>query len=185
MRFLRLVSRLLLPLLAVAVVACSDDDNLPDATDENVVDTLVLGTLTGTPITTPSGFAVEKGTVRTDLDAEFDFAYDIEPGGRPVFLPRAVLGLPSTSADPGLQRRDETFDALVLARSNGYVTEEAVPIAVGERYLVRSRVICSGLGVPVYAKLEILAFDGELVELKVLANQNCGYKELEPGLPDR
>jgi len=186
MTFPRVVSRLLLPLVVAWAVACGDDDNLADPTEQNVVDTLTLGSLTGTPITTPSGFAVEEGTIRTDLDAGFDFAYNIEPGGRKVFLPRAALGLPSTTtADPGLQRRDEAFDDITVARSNGYVTEEAVPIEVGERYMVRSRVICSSLGVPLYAKLEILAFDGNLVNLKVLANRNCGYKGLEPGLPDR
>lgn len=182
----RVASRLLLPLLAVLAVACGDDDNLADPTEQNVVDTLTLGSLTGTPITTPSGFAVEEGTVRTDLDPGFDFAFNIETGGQAVFLPRAALGLPSsTTADPGLQRQDEPFDEILVARSNGYVTEEPVPIAVGERYVVRSRVLCSGLGVPLYAKIEILGFDGNLVNLKVLANRNCGYKGLEPGFPDR
>jgi len=60
-----------------------------------------------------------------------------------------------------------------------------VPVEVGERYLVRSRVVCGSLGVPLYAKLEILAFEDSLVHLKVLANRNCGYKGLEPGFPDR
>jgi hypothetical protein len=181
----RVVPRLLLLLAATAAVACSDDDSLADPTDENMVDTLAIGSLTGTPITTPSGFAVEVGPVRTDLDAGFDFAYNIEAGGRRVFIPRAELGLPSaTTADPGLQRRDEAFDAIVVARSNGYVTDEAVPIEVGERYMVRSRVACPQ-SVPRYAKLEILAFEDSMVTFKVLANRNCGYKGLEPGLPDR
>ena len=182
----RRILRAFVPLLAAAAVACSDDDNLPSPTDENRIDTLMIGSLTDTPITTPSGFAVEDGDVRTDQDANFDFAFDIEPDGRPVFLPRAALGLPATnSADPGIQRRNESFDEIVVARSNGYVTDEAVPVQVGERYLVRSRVICSGLGVPVYAKLEILSIADGFVELKVLADRNCGYKGLEPGLPDR
>src|SRR3712207_4726966 len=125
--------RLLLPLLVAVAAACGDDDNLADPTEQNAVDTVTMYALTGTPITTPSGFAVEEGTVRTDVDPGFDFAYNIEPDGRRLFLPRAVLGLPSsTTADPGLQRQDEAFDAIVVARSNGYVTEEAVPIEVGE-----------------------------------------------------
>ena len=185
MTFPRVAPCLLLPLAAALALACGDDDNLADPTERNVVDTLVIGSLTGTPITTPSGFAVEDGPVRTDLDAGFDFAYNIEPGGRRVFLPRAALGLPSaTTADPGLQRRDEAFDAIIVARSNGYVTEEAVPVEVGERYMVRSRVICNQ-SVPLYAKIEILAFEDSMVTLQVLANRNCGYKGLEPGLPDR
>jgi hypothetical protein len=181
--------RRLLPLLALsAVAACSDNDNLPDPTDESFVDTVTVGSLTDTPITTASGFAVVVGPVRTDLDPSFDFAYDIQGDpatGTSVLLPRAVLGIVSeTSAEPGLMRRDEAFDAIEAAPSNGYVTEEAVPIALGERYIVRSRVTCS-IGVPRYAKIEIIGLEDNSVILKVLANANCGYRGLEPGLPDR
>jgi hypothetical protein len=179
----RVVPRLLFPVVAALALACGDDDNLPDPTEENVVDTLVIGSLTGTPITTPSGFSVVDGTVRTDLSAAFDFAYNIEIGGRRVFLPRAALGLPSTTtADPGLQRRDETFDAIVVARSNGYVTERSSRWRWGAP-LVRSRVICSQ-SVPLYGKIEILGFQDSTVTFKVLANKNCGYKDLLPGLPE-
>jgi hypothetical protein len=185
MTFFRAVSSLLLPCVVVLALGCGDDDDLLDPDTPNRVDTLSLGSLTGTPITTPSGYAVEKGEVRTDVDAGFDFAYNVEPSGARVFLPRAAVGLPSsTSADPGLQPREQAFDAIELAPSNGYTTDEPVPAELGRSYLVRSRVICSQ-GVPLYAKIEVLAFEGNLVTLKVLANENCGYKELLPGLPDR
>jgi hypothetical protein len=49
---------------------------------------------------------------------------------------------------------------------------------------VRSRVICTALGVPQYAKLEILALDNKSVTFQVLVDRNCGYKGLAPGLPD-
>lgn len=173
-------------LLALAVIGCGDDDNLPDATEENVVDTVSLGSLVGTPITTPSGFSVDVGAVRTDRTTEFDFAFNIEPSGRPVFLPPTALGLPpSNSADPGLQPRSESFDEITLAPNNGYLTEEPVPFAVGDRFTVRSRIGCSPLGLPRYAKIEVIALEGHVVDLKVLANTNCGYRGLEPGLPSR
>jgi hypothetical protein len=181
--------RRLLPLLALsAAAACSDNDNLPDPTEENFVDTVTVGSLTDTPITTASGFSVTGGAIRTDLDPAFDFAYDIqgEPAsGTSVLLPRAALGIESgSSAEPGLMRRDEAFDDIEAAPSNGYVTDEAVPVALGERYIVRSRVTCS-IGVPVYAKVEIIGLEDGSIILKVLANENCGYRGLEPGLPDR
>jgi hypothetical protein len=173
-------------LFAAAAVGCGDDDNLPDPTEANFVDTVTIGSLVGTPITTPSGFAVERGPIRTDQTGEFDFAYNIEPDGRNVFLPRAALGFPSSAtADPGLQQRSESFDEIEVAQSNGYVTEDPVPIALGDRLIVRSRVGCGPLAVPRYAKLEVIRFEGNMVDLKVLANNNCGYKGLEPGLPDR
>ncbi|HWB41926.1 MAG TPA: hypothetical protein VG500_11740 [Gemmatimonadales bacterium] len=181
--------RRVLPLLALSVLAaCGDDDNLPEPTERNFVDTVTVGSLTDTPITTASGFAVTVGPIRTDLDPSFDFAYDIRgtpDTGRSVLLPRAVLGITSGgTAEPGLMRRDEAFDAIEVAPSNGYVTEEEVPIAVGERYIVRSRVTCA-LSVPYYAKIEILGLEDNSVILKVLANRNCGYRGLEPGFPDR
>lgn len=184
------IRRSLYPVLVLALAgACSDDDNLADPTSENFVDTLMVGSLTDTPITTPSGFSVTNGALRTDQTAEFDFAFDIkgDPAtGQAVFLPRAVLGLSSpNTADPGIMLRPEAFDEITLAPSNGYITEAEVPVTVGERYVVRSRVVCTGLGVPVYAKVEILSFEDNSVVLKVLANINCGYRGLEPGFPDR
>lgn len=181
--------RRLLPLLLLsAAAACSDNDNLPDPVDENLVDTVTVGSLTDTPITTASGFSVSLGAVRTDLGTNFDFAYDIQGDpatGLSVILPLAALGIASgSSADPGVMRRSETFDELEVAPSNGYVTEEAVPVLLGERYIVRSRVTCQ-IGVPLYAKVEVIGLEDNSLTLKVLANTNCGYRGLEPGLPNR
>jgi hypothetical protein len=174
-------------LLALAGVGgCDDNNGLPDPTVQNIVDTVTIGSLVGTPISTPSGFFIDfsgVGAVRTDQSVGFEFAYNIEPGGRRVFLPRAALGLASTTADPGVQLRPETFDEISKARSNGYVTDSAVAVEVGQRFLVRSRVICTTLGVPLYAKLEILGFADSTVTFQVLADRNCGYKGLDPGLP--
>src|SRR5688572_27181820 len=98
----RLSPLLALPAAIVAAIACSDSDNLPDPTEENLVDTVLVGSLTDTPITTASGFAVGSLLpIRTDQSPDFDFAYDIqgEPGtGTSVILPRAALGIVSGSS---------------------------------------------------------------------------------------
>jgi hypothetical protein len=176
---------LMLPLAAAA--ACSDANSLADPTESNVVDTVTIGSLEGTSISTPSGFNISTGAVRTDQSVEFEFAYNIRQlaDGTPqrVFLPRAALGLSSTTANPGLQQRTETFDQITTAQSNGYVTDSAVAVAVGDRFVVRSRVVCSSLGVPFYAKLEVLSFQDSTVTFRWLADLNCGYKDLLPGLP--
>ena len=173
-------------LVALALAAgCSDSNGLAAPTSSNVVDTVTLGALEGTPIQTPSAYSVLNGAVRTDQTTEFEFAYNVESTGRHVFLPRQVLGLTSTSgANPGLQATAAAFDAITVAPSNGYTVDSAVPIDIGQRWLVRSRVFCT-IGVPQYAKLEILSFEDSTVTFKVLADNNCGYKGLEPGLPDR
>jgi hypothetical protein len=49
---------------------------------------------------------------------------------------------------------------------------------------VRSRVLCSSLGVPYYGKLEILSFQDSTVTFKVLTDLNCGFRDLNVGLPE-
>jgi hypothetical protein len=175
-------------LLALAGTACSDSNGLPDATVANVEHADTLWALVGTPVSTPSGYSVEGSRrVRTDLSVDFDFAYNVETAGEHMFLPRAALGIDTANAaKPGFQLRNESFEAITLAPSNGYITDVPVPIAVGQRYVVRSRVTCQ-LGVPKYAKMEILSFDEatRIVAFRILTNDNCGFRSLEPGLPDR
>lgn len=182
MRSFRVLSTLLL------AAACSDSNGLPDATRANVERSETLYALVGTPITTPSAYALEGSTqVRTDLSVEFDFAYNVEPDGRHVFVPLAALGIDATAnVKPGFRARSETFEAITEAASDGYITDQVVPIALGERYTVRSRVTCT-IGVPKYAKLEVLSFDdlARTVTFRILTDDNCGFKGLEPGLPDR
>jgi hypothetical protein len=175
-------------LIALATAACSDSNDLPDATIENVERTDTLWALVGTPVSTPSGFSVEGGRrVRTDLSVDFDFAYNIQTDGQHVLLPRAALGIDTANAvNPGFAARTESFEAITTPPTGGFVTDEAVPVAAGERYVIRSRVTCN-VGVPKYAKLEVLEFNDALgiMTFRVLVNDNCGFRSLEPGLPDR
>jgi hypothetical protein len=179
-------------LVGLAAAACSDANDLGDATVENVEGTDTLWALVGTSISLPSGYSVQPLTgtrrVRTDLFVDFDFAYNIQGNGQHVFLPRASLGIDTaTSVKPGFILRNETFEAIEMPASDGYTTDDPVPLAVGQRYVVRSRVVCANLGVPKYAKLEILELDDirRIVTFRILANDNCGFRSLEPGLPDR
>ena len=90
-----------------------------------------------------------------------------------------------TPSIPGFQARTESFEAIKSAPSNGYISDSPVPIAPGERYVVRSRIVCS-IGVPKYAKLEIVSFDdvARTVSFRILIDDNCGFRGLEPGLPN-
>ena len=104
-----------------------------------------------------------------------------------MFLPRAALDIDTaTAVKPGFQIRTESFEAITLAPSNGYITDVPVPIALGQRYVVRSRVTCQ-IGVPKYAKMEILSFNEQtrIVSFRILTNDNCGFRSLEPGFPAR
>ena len=175
--------------LALAVaIACSDANSLGDPTETNVIDTVTLGALEGTPISVASGYNISIGAIRTDQSVEFEFAYNVRKLAdgtyQRVFVPRAALGLATTTANPGVQRQEPTFDEITRAPSNGYTADSAVPVQVGERYVVRSRVVCTSLGVPLYGKLEILSFQDSTVTFKVLTDLNCGFRDLVPGLPD-
>ena len=183
----RVVLVLLAGLLPLAW-ACSDPNELPPATSRNVVDTLTLFALHGTSVQAPSAFSVPDGLIRTDRTTAFDFAYDIDTTGGTItryFLPQAVLDLNvNNSVNPGLQRRAQTFESVTKAPSNGYITRDSLVVDSGQVYIVRSRIVC-GIGVSLYAKLEILSFnDAERsVDFKVLPNLNCGYKKLTQGVP--
>ena len=173
-------------LVSAVVVACSDS-TAPTATLTNVERSDTLYSLIGTPVATPSGYALDGGRrVRTDLTDAFDFAYNVEADGRHVFIPRGAFGIDSSNTvNPGFQLQSKTFDEITTAPSNGYVSTDVVPIAVGDRYVVRSRITCS-IGVPQYAKLEIVSFDdvAKTVAFRILIDENCGFRGLEPGLPD-
>ena len=168
------------------VIGCGDTQ-LPEATIENYVDSTALGAITGTPVTMPSGFSIaDRAAVRTDRSSAFDFAFDIDAEGRFVLLPLVALGVASTSSiNPGLQHSALPFDEMDQAVSNNYIIDSAVVVQAGDRLYARSRLVCSSLGLPQYAKLEITRADPDTRELafRFLANNNCGYKSLQPGLP--
>jgi len=45
----------------------------------------------------------------------------------------------------------------------------------------------TGITVSLYAKLEVLAVDSTArrVDFKILVDENCGYRGLEPGIPQQ
>ena len=173
-------------LAAVGIAAACSSTQLDPAQIDNVVDTITLGALVGTSVSVPSAYSIpDARAVRTDQTAAFDFAYNIDPTGRRMLLPLAALGLgAANSSNPGLQRSTETFTGLTNPPTNGYLTKDTLVVTVGDVFAARSRIACF-LGVPEYAKLEILGFDDakRTVRFLVLANVNCGYRNLDVGIP--
>ena len=129
-----------------------------------------------------------KADVALGFDGDGDRCGVVDNEGEEIFIPLAVLGLGVQSGtNAGFLKADQTFEEIVTAPLNGYVTADTVKIAVGERYVVRSRVVCSGLGLPKYGKIEITAIDpaptARTVTFRVLTDDNCGYRGLEPDIP--
>ena len=177
-------------IVMIASGACSDPNALGNSTIENTLDSSVtLYSLATGPLTAPVAYSVNARTaVRIfDVGTNFEFAFTMDSTGKAVFLPLDVLGLAGgSSVKPGLVRSTSTFDAMTRAPLNGYVTSDTIPIAEQDRFYLRTGVnTCSALGVPLYAKLEILDLDtvNSTVTMRVLADENCGYRGLGLGLP--
>jgi hypothetical protein len=172
-------------LLAAALSACGDANILPPATVPSHVDTLALWAVTGTDIVHPSAFdLLNDQVVRTDRTASFDFVFDVVGDTMPVLIPRGGVGL---SPDGGLQRAGVQWDTLVVAPRDGYDAQRPVRLALGAVVIARSRTqTCNfGLSAGLYAKLQPLDIDlqNRRMVIRILVDQNCGYRGLETGIP--
>ena len=172
-------------LLAAALSACGDANILPPATVPSHVDTLALWAVTGTDIIHPSAFdLLNDQVVRTDRSANFDFVFDVLGDTMPVLIPRGGVGLTS---DGGLQRVGVQWDTLVVAPSAGYETHQPVRFGLGVVVVARSRTqTCNfGLSAGLYAKLQPLDIDlpNRRMVIRILVDQNCGYRGLQTGIP--
>jgi len=182
----------LVAMALVGIAACNDPNALPDATEPNLTDTVTVFAIDRTPIMEPSGFSIDIGNpVRLDLFPAFDFAYNVQSGQDWLYTPRS-LGMPRSNLDAGILPQGTAvsgsqWEQITEAPFDGYLTTDSVTAAVGNTYVIRSRVICS-IGVPRYGKIEILEINSDpdtlSMTFQVLLNQNCGYRGLEPGVPD-
>lgn len=172
------------------LVACDDPNELPDATVPNVVDTLTLNAVRGTPPSTPSGFdIITARPVRLDLTLSFDFIFDFDDALAPVFVPIDLLGLINENQlPPGFIPSDEPFADIDIAPNDGYSQGDSLRFAVDDVFIMRSRLTCSSVGgLPIYGKLHVIDVDeaARQVTLEVLVNENCGYRGLAIGVPGR
>jgi hypothetical protein len=168
--------------------ACGDPFALP-VSFENVVDTVSIWAVSGTPLHLPSAYAIVSPvgrTVRSDQFADFDFAFDLGSTGQAVLLPTGAIDLGRSS---GILLRSEPFGAITIAPGSGYQDSLAVAVDSGTVAVIRSRpVTCLNQVVLfLYAKLHVLEVDSAERRLKfeILSNTNCGYRGLEPGYPTR
>jgi len=186
------LSRLWLTVFTILplAVACGGEIGLPAATIANTVDTLVLTALNGTPIGPPSAIDLVTGSLsRPELGEDFDFAFDIDSTGTALLYPASRLGRGGSAA---LQVSSVPFDSIARAPVENFVVDTIMPVTAGKVLILRSRfssLLCSVFvgSLPRYAKAEILELDGvgRTVTLRLMANLNCGYRDLMPGLPDQ
>jgi hypothetical protein len=176
---------------ALAVVAatgaCSNPNALPPVQFDNVVDTTTLYALTGTPIGEPSGYdGVGAVPVRTDLNAPFDFAIDLDSANQLVLYPSGTLGLTN---NPGILLSTTEFTALQSAPLDGYVQDSTVVVEPGDVFVLKTRLsntLCLAGALPRYGKFRVLAVDPQArsATFELLMDLNCGYRGLQPGTPE-
>lgn len=165
--------------------ACSNTLGPPAAASANAVDTVTLFTLSDTAVATPSAYDIELNQkVRTDMVSTFDFAVNVVSGQAELFPTGALVGMARASA---LQYSGQTFDQVLTAPGSGWNDSTALSVSVGTVVLVRSRAITCSYGATVfeYAKLQVLAVDtlARQVNFQILTNTNCGYRDLQLGIP--
>ena len=170
---------------------CDNTLALPPANVANIIDTVTLHALQGTPITTASGFdMILQLAARTDRQTGgFDIAFDIDDEGRALIFTTGALGL---SVKSGIQMADRAFGDIVIAPLEGYELDSALVVGVDSVFIVRSRPASFGcaffLGqLPRYGKFQVLdvSLETRQITLENLVNVNCGYRSLESGIPTR
>ncbi len=173
--------------LLLLAAACSDTNRLPTAQIENTVDTVSLFALSGTAVGTPSGYALlGKQRVRVDQSAALDLVFDFDAAGRPALFPTGAIHLGTAS---GIRQASLPFDSIKVALTDAYVLDQPYVVDTGTVVFVQSRptTCLFGAVASLYAKLRVLAVNTTLrrLDFQILANQNCGYLGLQPGLPTR
>lgn len=171
----------------LVATACDSSTGLPPAAFTNVVDTISIYALDGTPLSAPSGYNLgSNSVVRTDRSLRFDFAFNITPAGQAVLLSTGALKMGRSS---GIQLQSVPFDAITIAPTTAYEDTTAVVIDSGTVAVLHSQATTCVYGAIVfyYGKVEVLAIDtvARRMDLQVLVDQNCGYRGLEPGIPRR
>ena len=187
-------------LLGVALAGCGDPFAVLPATKTNTIDTLDLFAVNGTGLRKPSGYVL-AGKVLIQIGISpppvvnappFDFLFRVDPQAGPQFVPFfAVAPAPvgqSSSGHPGLLVTATPFDAITEGQQSGYTVDKPINLRPGLVLLVQSSLPndCF-LGIPYYAKIEVISFDETVrsVKFRILTDNNCGYRGLEPGLPKK
>lgn len=181
--------------LAVLAVACGDPTRAT-ATSANMLLSLNVYALTGSPPSTPNAVALFGGLRRADATFDFDLAFDLDASGKVVLYPvRALAGTlaGSLSSRIGLQVVSGTFEALREAPTGIYDTLTVRTISPGTVVAIevvdqRGQCRFSFGGQFQYAKLVVDSVNvpTRRVYFRTVTDPNCGYRSLVPDeIPER
>jgi hypothetical protein len=168
----------------MAVQACGDPFEpilipVPDEPEEATLSDFRMG-----PVQKPAAFdLISVAEIRTDQFSGWDFLFEIDESGTPVFRPRGDVI--DEEAEAGLALSSLSFEGLTEAPEEPYVRDAPVAIQVGDVLAVVSRKDPSFGSVRCrhFAKLEILDIDlpNLAMTFRYLVNPNCEKRRLTPG----
>ena len=178
--------------VVVGLGACGDPNSLK-ATAPNVVDTLSVFALSGTPPAYPSGISiVARQAVKVDGFANFDVAFDIDPSGKAVIYPvKLVVTSPTGSRPVGLVRVAGTFEQVTSAPKSGYQTDSSYVFVPGETIAIQSPHNTAGdicqfaIDPHIFAKVAVDSVNlaSRTLYLRMGVDPNCGFRSFAEGLP--
>ena len=189
-----MIPRLVAFLAAVALVSAAGCQYNPAAAQyPSVVDSLTMYALNGTPPSSPVGLDLKTGSaVRLSQSFIFDVAFDLDSAGRVKILPVRVVanGLASVRS-VGLQQVSANYGDYTEAFTSGYKYDTTLVVSVGSTVAVNplDPTTCTvySIGTSYYAKLIVdsVNLGTRALYVRVLADPNCGYRTLEPGVPKK
>lgn len=185
----------------LAACESGDDPFRPRASLVTTLDTLVVYPFGSTEAALPSALdLLGRRAVRPAIFAgstNFDLVLDRGPSGSVVLFPARAIAVPpsldATSGAPrtGFQLVTSGFDVLEVAPRDGYQPDTVLTVRFGQTVAIEGQGINAGrltcdASRALYAKLvvdSVSAATGAF-HVRVRTNPNCGFRSLQPGLPN-
>ena len=176
-----------LAVITSVLSGCGDSTGLGNPIFINAIDTTTLFSLSRSPVPSPSAYdIVAAAPTRLELGLQYDFAFDFDSANVATILTAQLLG---TLVESGLRSTKTSFDSIARAPLDGYVQDSLMTLAVDDVFLAQSRRVSDNCGFlisfPRYGKFRVIAIDVQAgtITLETLVNRNCGFRDLEPGIP--
>jgi hypothetical protein len=175
-----------------AALACSSDPYAPKALYPVSTDTIRVLALNGTAAEAQS--AVRLLTVSStvpDYSQSFDFALDIDAGGKVILMPRSKVVSCTSICQLGIKlipADSVEFDKLYDAPKSGYTYDSVTTIPVGATVaFVTKEVFCQASNIStydLYAKMIVdsVRMSDRAIFARVVSDPNCGFRGLVPGI---
>jgi hypothetical protein len=186
------VALALVALPVVAALGCSADPYAPKALWPVVADTVRVLALSGTAPEAQSAIRLLTGASSVpDFSQGFDFALDIDAGGKVILMPRSKVVTCISTCQLGIRlipADSVEFDKLYDAPKSGYTYDSVTTIPVGRTVaFVTKEIMCQASNIQtydLYAKMIIdsVRLADRAIFARIVADPNCGFRGLVPGV---